>query len=169
MSKLLNLLGILILGMAPLVEANVFAQWGVSAQHPGTQDMSAVKFVEFGRSGDYGRMAYTLGTGGWIDNTGYTAKSGDTTYTAHSSYFVETLFGVEPKSDHFYLNYKLGPVIISDTDALLGSNVQCGHELGFGMLDARGVRVGIIIKHFSNAGLVRPNIGRNFIGMRMEF
>lgn len=150
-------------------QANIFAQWGIANEPRGTNNKTAVKFVEFGRSGEYGKLAYTVGGGGWIDNTGYTYKSGDWTYKASSSYFVESLFGVEPKSEHFYLNYKLGPTIISNTDAYLGSNLQCGHELGFGMRDIRDVRVGFVIKHMSNAGLVKPNLGRDWLGVRMEW
>ncbi len=167
------------------VFGNTFAQWGVEPEHPSGKSLDAVKFVEFGKSGEEGKLAYTVGVGGWIDNTGYTGsagvsaptvktdhfqmKGGELQEKARSSAFVEALFGVEPKSDHFYMSYKLGPAFITNTDALLGSNVQCGHEFGFGMRDVRDVRVGIVIKHFSNAGIVRPNLGRNFLGMRLEF
>lgn len=148
-----------------------FAQWGIASEHP-SNNLSAVKFVEFGKSGEEGKLAYTIGAGGWSDNTGYKAESeiGNGYKTAaHSSLFLESLFGVEPKSEHFYINYKLGPVIITNTDALLGSNFQFGHELGIGMRDSKEVRVGLVIKHFSNAGIVRPNKGRDFVGVRIEW
>lgn len=148
-----------------------FAQWGIASEHP-SKNLSAVKFVEFGKSGEEGKLAYTVGAGGWSDNTGYKAESeirnGYKTST-HSSLFLESLIGVEPKSEHFYINYKLGPAIITHTDALLGSNVQFAHEIGIGMRDSKEVRVGLVIKHFSNAGIVRPNKGRDFIGVRIEW
>lgn len=165
----IRLILLLLITLTAPVRANIFASWGVEFDHPGTEDKGAVKFVEFGRSGEQGRLAYTVGVGGWIDHTGYKTKAGGLTYTAHSSGFAEALFGVEPKSDHFYITYKLGPAIITDSDALLGSNIQCGHEVGIGMRDVRDVRVGLVLKHFSNAGIVGPNIGRNFLGFRIEF
>lgn len=165
----LFLIFVVIIGLNADAAANMFASWGVEFDHPGTEDKGAVKFVEFGRSGEYGKLAYTLGVGGWIDHTGYKNKVKDVTYTAHSSEFVEALFGVEPKSDHFYVSYKFGTAFITDSDALLGSNIQCGHEVGLGMRDLRDIRVGLILKHFSNAGIVRPNVGRDFLGFRIEW
>ena len=166
-------------------QARIFAQWGVASSHPGTTKYSDVKFVEFGKSGSEGKLAYTCGIGGWHDGSGYVggsgitikdvntghvhSKGGELQEKARDSFFVETLLGVEPISDHFYISYKLGPAIISHTDALLGSNLQIGHELSFGMRDNKEVRVGIVLKHFSNAGLLKPNLGRDFIGLRMEW
>jgi hypothetical protein len=164
------LLGIsLMLLLSPVSYGNIFAQWGIASSHPGTKNKTDVKFIEFGRSGEVGKLAYTVGAGGWTDNTGYVSTANGWRYTASSSEFVETLLGVEPKSEHFYMTYKLGPAIITNTDALLGSNIQVAHEFGFGMRDVRDVRVGLVIKHFSNAGLVKPNVGRDFLGIRIEF
>ena len=152
-------------------QAHGFAQWGVASAHPGTKHFSDVKWAEFGSSGEKGRLAYTVGVGGWKDGTNYVGSSniGGLQEKARDSFFFEALLGVEPKAEHFYLTYKLGPSIITHTDALLGSNVQMAHELGFGMYDKRNVRVGLVLKHFSNAGLVRPNLGRDFVGLRIEW
>lgn len=172
---------------ASIAHANIFAQWGITSSTRETPDRSEVKFVEFGKAGEEGKLAYTLGVGGWSDNTHYGKQALKTkapndgvvhvdlpdnpfaSQEAQSSAFVEALFGVEPKSDHFYMSYKLGPALITNPDAMLGSNIQCGHEFGLGMRDARDVRIGLVIKHFSNAGIVRPNLGRDFVGLRIEF
>lgn len=176
---------LLLLMLSSSTYGAAFAQWGVASTHPGTSNVSSVKFVEFGKSGEEGKLAYMLGVGGWHDGSGYVGGTGFTTKTidtpnfkmkggewqakASDSLFVEALFGVEPKSDHFYMSYKLGPAIITNTDALLGSNAQLSHEFGFGMRDLRDVRVGLVLKHYSNAGLVKPNKGRDFIGARIEW
>lgn len=171
---------------------NAFLQWGVASNHPGTKNASDVKFGEIGLSGEQGKLAYTLGLGAWFDSSnyktpldiepakhigdafknygeGYAKALKGASNRARSSPFVEMLFGVEPKSKHLYMSYKLGPAIIMYPDALLGSHIQISHELGVGMRDDRDVRVGIVLKHFSNAGLVKPNVGRDFVLLRIEF
>ncbi len=146
-----------------------FIQWGIASEHP-SENRSAIKFIETGVSGEYGRMAYTLGLGGWSDSSGYKVKAENwTSPEVSNSAFVEMLMGVEPYADRFYMTYKAGPAIITNTDCLLGSNIQVAHEFGLGMKDLRGVKVGLVLKHFSNAGIVKPNVGRDFIGLRVEF
>lgn len=148
-----------------------FAQWGIASEHPSKEaSITSVKFGEIGLSGEQGKLAYTAGVGYWMDTTGYRSQGNlFVSDRAENSWFVETLYGVEPHCGPVYLTYKLGPAIITHPDPLLGSNLQIAHELGFGLRDSRGVRVGIVLKHFSNAGIVRPNLGRDFVGLRIEF
>lgn len=175
----------LFLSVASQATMNKFAQWGIASAHPSEKSKSLVKFAEFGVTGEEGKLAYTVGIGGWVDRTGYKGgsgisipannsptfhmKGGELQAEASDSYFMEMLFGVDPQCGPLYLTYKIGPSIISNTDALLGSNIQIAHEFGIGLRDIRGVRTGIVFKHFSNAGLVKPNLGRDFAGLRIEF
>lgn len=148
-----------------------FIQWGIASEHPGTSNLSSVKFLETGVAGEAGRMAYTVGVGGWADSSGYKVDN-TTVWQANevsNSAFVELLMGVMPRCEHGYITYKAGPAIITHTDVLLGSNIQIAHELGIGIRDSRDVRIGLVLKHFSNAGIVKPNQGRDFIGLRVEF
>lgn len=180
--------GLLALGMMATSqvsadEMRTFAQWGIALEHPGTKSASDIKWGEAGISGERGKLAYTVGAGYWSDSTRYkTVKASKSQYPlaaygkmtgasnmARSSPFVECLVGVEPKGEHLYVSYKLGPAWIYHPDALLGSYLQLAHELGLGMYDARGVRVGLVYKHFSNAGLIKPNVGRDFLGLRIEW
>jgi Lipid A 3-O-deacylase (PagL) len=162
-----------LLALATPVQADkirVFGQWGVSPGHPSTKGPSSCKWAEIGLTGAIGKFVYTHGIGGWDDRSGYSdRKVNQSPQYVKSSLFVESLLGVEPHTDHYYISYKLGPSYIAHSDILLGSNLQVGHELGLGVKDVRGVRIGIVIKHFSNAGLKVPNTGRDFAGIRIEF
>lgn len=142
-----------------------YAEWGIASTHPGTKDPSQVKWAEFGEAGESGKLAYSVGGGGWIDKTTYVAYG----KAAQSAFYGNALFGVMPKAEHFYMSYKLGPAYVSRTDALLGSNLQIAHEFGIGFKDDRNVRIGFVVKHMSNGGIVKPNQGRDFAGVRIEF
>lgn len=162
----------LILLIANSAHGSAFGQWGIGSNPGPHESRSDQKWGEIGVTGEQGKLSYTAGIGYWNDTTGYVDRKQKNIYAssaARSSWFVEMLYGAEPHSKTFYGTYKLGPAIISHPDALLGSNIQIAHELGFGIKDARGVRVGIVLKHFSNAGIVKPNLGRDFMGLRIEF
>ncbi len=163
MKKLLPLL-LLLSGFA---NADIYAQWGVASQHPaGAKNLSDIKFIESGAFGKLGgKAAYSLGLGGWTDKSNYV--HGD--IKARNALYALAMIGVEPQSEHMYMSYKIGPAVISRTDALLGSNIQIAQEIGIGMKDDSGVRVGIVVKHFSNAGLTDINEGRNFLGIQVGF
>ena len=153
-----------------MAEGLTYGQFGIGFDHPGMKKYSDVKYVEFGHMNSRGKCAYKIGGGAWIDNTGYAKKDDLFISAARESFYVNVLFGVEPKTDHFYLSYKVGPAVITHPDVLLGSMVQVSHELSFGMRDMQEVRMGMVIKHFSNGGVLsKYNEGRNFVGLEMAF
>ena len=96
--------------------------------------------------------------GVWFDN-----RKGCT-----NSAFITYMAGIEPRAKGYYVRYLLGPAYITNTDNRLGSNFQFTHELGVGVKDSRGVRLGIVYRHFSNAGLIQPNEGKDFCGLNGE-
>jgi hypothetical protein len=157
-----RLSGWFLVALLPSVStAYTYGQFGVAVDHPANKSYSAVKYVEFGHRDEYKRCAYKLGVGGWADTTKYKKKdSKGIVWTADNSLYFHALVGVEPRSEHFYMGYRVGPAIITNPDALLGSWWQVSQELSFGMRDEREVRVGMAIKHFSNAGLTEINMGR---------
>lgn len=161
----------LIFALASTSNASMFAQWGLASDHPTENSKSLVKFAEAGLTGEKGKLAYTIGAGGWVDKSKFRTIDYTGRETSHvkDSGFMEALVGVDPQCGPVYLTYKLGPSYVAHNDSLLGSNFQVAHEFGIGLRDKRGVRVGIVLKHFSNAGLHLPNQGRDFIGLRIEF
>lgn len=145
--------------------ANVYAQWGVAIDHPAGQTYSAVKYAELGMNKTINKFNYVVGIGGWTDITGYQYKG----RTARNSSYILTMMGVEPSTNYMYINYRIGPALISTKDALLGSHFQIAQQLSIGMKDLRNVRIGLVLKHFSNAGMTEINTGRNFIGLEVGF
>ena len=99
---------------------------------------------------------HAYGVGGWWDRSRLAGVK--------NSGFVYYALGLEPRFKNFYFSYFVGPSLISSTDSRLGSNFQFTHDLGIGLKDSRGVRVGLCYRHFSNAGLKEPNAGRDLIG-----
>lgn len=166
-------------------DRRMFLQWGVSLAHPGVEKPDEVKWGEMGMAGEYKRMAYTIGLGYWNDHTKYDPNDKKThkskfplagygeldgvSRQARSSPYVEALFGVEPRTEHLYVSYKLGPAFVLLPDVLLGGYLQLGQEVGIGIYDGRNVRVGIVYKHYSDAGFTKFNHGRDLLGLRIEF
>ncbi len=142
-------------------DAAVYGEWGITHADKNAKCDSDVKFVEFGHTRSYHTFEFTQGVGGWADATHAPGTRG--------SLYVHTSLGLEPHLNGFYLNYQLGPAYITSPDSNLASNFQVHHELGFGLHDVRGVRIGVVLKHFSNGGMVLPNKGRNFVGLRAGF
>ncbi len=61
----------------------------------------------------------------------------------------------------------LGPALITHVDDRLSSigEVNIQYALGFAQ---NGWDIGVIGNHFSNAGIVPPNFGRDFLGLLIE-
>lgn len=148
-----RILLLLLLG-SPVFAATRYAEFGIMADTRSSVPYSDQKLVEIGEQWHGKLFEYTVGLGGWGD--------GDNVNGVKSSAYVQTLWGVEPRSEHFYLHYLVGPSLITHTDVMLGSHFEFAQEIGFGMLDVRGVRVGVAVKHYSDAGLTKTNEGRNF-------
>ena len=169
-------------------QGQFYGEFGGAIAHPKDETKYGdVKFIELGYQKEVGKFIRSAGIGGWSDTTNYEGssgihlkdikdgrghtvfKGGDLKEKARSSYYFTAMVGVEPKTDSVYLSYKIGPAIITHTDALLGSNLQVHQEIELGLYDSRGVRFGLCAKHMSNAGIVKPNLGRNFMGIKAAF
>jgi hypothetical protein len=160
--KMKRLVALLLIFAINVCEAQelIYANWGVGYNDVKGSIDDKIKYAEVGEHIQYRILDTKLGVGGWSDvNSGY-----------RDAVFANYLVGVETRMKQgLYFSYMLGPAVISETDPKLGSNIQCSHEFEIGYRDTRGEKVKIDIRHFSNAGVVRPNEGRNFIGLGLEF
>jgi pectin methylesterase-like acyl-CoA thioesterase len=77
--------------------------------------------------------------------------------------------GIDLKLKEKYVSYFIGPAILTETDTILGSNFQVFHKLSIGYRDDQDKRIGLFIKHFSDAGISNANYGRNFVGLEISF
>lgn len=94
----------------------------------------------------------------WTDSIKNHSGSG---YGAYS-------LGIKVKPDSFYLEAYLGGAFITNTDKLLSTHFEFMHDLGFG-LQSKRKSIGLNFKHLSNAGIKKPNIGRNFLQISVKF
>lgn len=100
---------------------------------------------------------YQLEAGGW-----------KTTYEGERS-SLYTAYQIGVKTDTpVYASFFTGPTFISVTDSRLSSIIQFKHDLSVGIKDKRNVGIGINYSHVSNANLKLPNLGRDFIQLRVE-
>ena len=140
-----------------------YTSWGIAVAHP-DKDASADKnkYVEFGIQKAFKVFDTRWGIGGWTDKTKYPGAS-------HSVYTHYQL-GLETRNrEGFYTGFFIGPSYISNPDTLLSSHLQFSQSVEVGWGDTRGVRIALIVKHLSNAGLKTPNKGRNFVGLQVRF
>lgn len=95
--------------------------------------------------------------GGWLGGPG------------RESLFVAAPSGVQVVvPSGLYGFASVGPAWISAPDEILGGHWQFMTEFGLGLKnDLKNIE--IVWQHFSSAGLVMPNMGRDFIGLQIGF
>lgn len=165
MNKYLLLVAVALLNISPRVCAVMhgYGEIGIALAHPYTYNWDKVRIIEFGYMADLNKTFQVRGNiGGWSDRSEYRRL-------VHDAVYQSLQLGLETKVVGTYLEYYIGPAIISNRDTMLGSYFQITQELGIGKRDARGVKIGIAWKHFSNAGMSKINKGRNFIVLKAEF
>ncbi len=111
------------------------------------------------QSNIYKGIAHQLEVGGWPDRIG----------SRSSSMYGEYSLGLRLLKPDYYLESMHGIGMISNPDALLGGRFQFFHDIGGGIRDKDGYSMGLVVKHVSSAGINKPNIGRNFIGVKLGF
>lgn len=100
---------------------------------------------------------HKLELGGYIDSEAGRKHAMFTSYQLGLR--VNTLTGFYAESSH-------GIGYISSTDILLGGRSQFFHDLGLGIVDDYA-HIGMYVKHISSAGIHKPNIGRNYIYIKL--
>lgn len=102
-------------------------------------------------------LNYQLEVGGWRTNI----QSEQSSF--YSSYQVGFVAG-----SPLYARGFTGIAAITQTDSRLSSPFQFKHDVGVGIKNKRNVGIGVNYSHVSNAGLKLPNLGRDFIQLRVE-
>lgn len=86
--------------------------------------------------------------------------------TRSSSAFASYELGIRVNTPYMYAESLHGLGLITNHDELLGGRFQFFHDLSMGLRNSYS-HIGIGIKHISSAGIHKPNIGRNYIFIRM--
>lgn len=136
---------------------SVFGKYMVSAKGPFTYQ----KGLDIGQQVSFD-MFILKGEGGfWVDNSDRPGATG--------SGFLQTSIGIEPTAGPIYANFFQGVALITHPDTVLGGNGQFVEDVGLGIRDQKTHEaIGIFYKHISSAGLERPNLGRDFIGLQIS-
>lgn len=122
------------------------------------EDRIANKGLSVGYQSEHGWLQTKLEGGFWADTRPGT----------RSSAFGFAGIGVEPQSGPIYLNFFQSIGGITHTDNQLGGNFQFMEEFGIGFRDPVNLTaIGFFYRHISNAGLVQPNRGRDYLGIQI--
>lgn len=86
-----------------------------------------------------------------------------------SSGYAAQSFGLRVIAGSVYIESLWGIAFITSPDkVLLTGNFQFTQDLGIGLRDGLGRGIGLNYKHFSNAGIERPNAGRDSIQVQLN-
>lgn len=136
--------------------------------------LSGNLYAEFGPDLNFSFYSHKYFTVGYTDKLtetfDYQFEGGGwkTSYEGErSSLYTSYQIGIKTDTP-FYARFFTGPALISTTDQRLSSIFQFKHDLGVGFKDKRNVGIGINYSHVSNAGFKLPNLGRDFVQLRVE-
>lgn len=139
----------------------------------GTQGTIGLKYgvgiLQTGKESQYVAVSYQSQIYKGISNTlevcGYVDQQRGRAPAMCASYSL----GIRVLKPNYYLESMHGLGFINSTDVLLGGRFQFFQELGVGIRDKDGYSIGAHVKHISSAGIHNPNIGRNYIGIKLGF
>lgn len=134
--------------------AEVSPKFGVGVA--GGADFGTVKYLELGLSGTIiGPWCYTLATGLWTDSRpGYA-----TTPLAVATTGVRAVYGPLMASTE----WGLAGIVVPDR--ALSTYYQFSNLTQAAVRTSEGHFVGAFYRHYSNAGIKQPNLGRDFVGI----
>lgn len=140
----------------------VFFGYGVGTFSSAKDAPSEVKTASLGYRGELYNGIYWQAKGGyWLDNSGDLSRKGSIYFSTGPSFLVD-LKPIEIRSG-------IGLAFITQSDSYLGGNFpQFNEELYMGVRDKFGNGIGIKYEHISSAGLIQPNVGRDFVSVEIS-
>ena len=116
------------------------------------------------RAGFFGYQAninslffYQLELGGYVADQG--ATRGIASTTAGIQYFTPF---------KLYTKLSSGPAFLTASDSRLGGMLQFNTDLEIGVQVSDRITVGFDYKHLSNANITIPNLGRDFLMLKLQ-
>lgn len=156
------LLGLLLLVSMPVHAEEAFASFGVGVFHSAERSLGETKVGNFGFRQELYQGVYWQFKGGyWGDGSGDPSRNG--------SAFVSTGPGMTVDLRPVEMRAGYGLAAISSPDSYLGGRFpQFQGEIYLGVRDPRGNGIGLEYDHISSAGLVSPNMGRDFVVLQLS-
>lgn len=88
-------------------------------------------------------------------------------YTNSFSGLAAYSLGIHLNKEVFYIEGLSGIGVITRTDSLLGGYFQFFHDVGMGLENSGGFCAGVGYKHISSAGISTPNLGRDYLYLKL--
>ena len=159
MKQLSTLIGICLLSLSLNAHAKdkyperIQTQYGIGIEHGGFT--SQVKSISLST---YNPLFAGLSYGSQV---GFLSDARDDL----SSVYLFALVGTTLyPTQSFYVENYFGPGVITSTGKKLSGAIQFSTHLGLGFRDKRtGNEIGVLWKHISNAGMNKPNLGRDLL------
>lgn len=158
----------LLLFLCNIANADSFARYGVGVFNSAQNSFAETKTLSFGildrflpKSNKFGFFVYQFEGGFWIDSSGGEGRK--------SSLFGSSTAGMRIDGLPFTLSSLHGIGLVSHPDSMLGSVPQFFHDVCLGLLDDfNNANIGMCYKHISNAGIWQPNVGRDFLTIKLQ-
>lgn len=120
-----------------------------------------------GINGDAPRLSIFTGYQGYLTNI--------VEYQLEAGIPRPGIFGVSPSigvstmsRSGMFLKVFFGPLLLTNWDDRLGGLFQFNNDLELGLKGQNGFAIGVNYKHISNAGITQPNLGRDFILLKLQ-
>lgn len=159
-------LGVIILALlsvtakAETPEDETYARMGLGVFNSAVDSRAEVKSVAVGynKSLFMGlRTQYEFQ--GWLDDRRDLGRS--------SGGMLSGSIGVDVNPGYFFFSTYVGLGVKLPNDSLLGGPIQFVETFTFGVRDKKQNSFGLFYNHISSAGIFRPNVGRDFIGVKV--
>ena len=150
---------ILFFSLSAFADSNIKLKYGVGVDSVKILD-DTYRAIELGYYTDVEKSISWAVTAGYYGDKSIDLDTG----------FACAQFGVELNPFGFmYVDNYFGPCYLHESGGALSGNLQFATNTGIGWRDKTGSQMGINLKHFSNAGLSKPNMGTNLLMLNMSF
>ncbi len=152
---MLKTISLLILLLSNLANADVSLSFGAGKNILGNSHENFEKVGIIGYQSEFSNDLFIKPEVGFFTGNG-------------ESFWISPLVGVEILSlIGQEIHFAIGPAYLQNTDSILGGHFQFVLEAGAGITD--GIfYLGLAWNHISDAGLVLPNQGRDFITLQLR-
>lgn len=135
-------------------------KFGIGTLNSAKDSNAEVKTVSLGYSENFAfglRKKYQFQ--GWLDSRSDIGRK-------PGGYF-SALLGVDVNPGDIYASFYMGVGLKLPNDSYLGGPLQFNEQLEVGIRDKQNKSIGICISHISSAGIHKPNVGRDFIQLKV--
>lgn len=142
--------------------SDLYGRYGLGVFNSAKDSFSEVKTIGFGVQKELLLPVFIqqYEAGFWTDTRRDIGRGG--------AGYVSGSVGLHIDADHQFAQALWGIALLSGTDSMLGGIPQFKQDLVLGLKDGFGCSIGLVYTHMSSAGVFLPNIGRDFLTLRLS-